>query len=85
MVTDNDTLVQCWSVLEHTSSPEESGTLATLSLDRGYWRTSNTSTSIRDCYNAEACEGGVAEMCGHVDCEDGYCAPGYTGPCEPCI
>lgn len=81
-VADNDTAVWCSWVLDYTSSPEENGTLASLTLDSGFWRTSNNSQTILECYNPDACVGGKAEECGGVNCRDGYCASGYTGPCE---
>lgn len=49
-------------------------TLATLALDKGYYRTSNHSHKIRQCYHADACIGG--------NDADKYCATGYAGPCE---
>lgn len=63
---------ECSPLLSHTTSPDADGTLQTLSLDAGYWRTSENSVEILPCYNSDACVGGVAE----------YCAEGYMGPCE---
>ena len=54
-------------------------TVASLTLEAGYYRTSNESTVILECYRHEACIGGNK----HGD----YCAAGYGGPCEfkvPC-
>lgn len=81
-VANNDTAGICAAVMEHTTSPEINGTLASLTLYSGYWRTSNVSADVRECYNSEACVGGTAETCGDVYCEGGYCAEGYVGPCE---
>lgn len=49
-------------------------TLATLSLKKGYYRTSNHSHEVRQCYHEDACLGG--------NDADKYCASGYEGPCE---
>lgn len=52
-----------------------SGTsVATLSLEKGYFRTSNQSHDVRKCYHEVACRGGS-------DANE-YCTSGYTGPCE---
>ncbi|CAN0107425.1 unnamed protein product, partial [Hapterophycus canaliculatus] len=50
------------------------GTLETLVIEPGFFRSSTASTDIRECFHEEACVGGV------VPSE--YCATGYTGPCE---
>lgn len=49
-------------------------TLETLTLEKGYYRTSNLSHDVRGCYSEEACVGG--------NDADTYCASGYEGPCE---
>lgn len=49
-------------------------TVADLSLQGGYYRTSNKSHTIYDCYNKKACKVGIAT--------DDYCATGYNGPCK---
>ncbi|CAN0600455.1 unnamed protein product, partial [Laminaria digitata] len=57
------------------SSAESDGTtIATLSLDKGYFRTSNESDVILKCFHQNACVGGSDAA--------NYCEPGYTGPCE---
>lgn len=81
-VSDPESYHACADVLEYTSSPEADGTLASLTLEGGFWRTSNTSTEVLECHNADACSGGEAPSCGDANCLDGYCAAGYTGPCE---
>lgn len=81
-ITNPQTIHECSDLLDYTTSLDSDGTLASLSLDEGYWRTSNTSKDIRQCHNEDACVGGEAEMCGDVNCAEGYCAAGYTGPCE---
>lgn len=70
---DNTSDVQlCTEVLDNTVSPSPDGTLATLNLKEGYWRSSNSSKDILECYEPRACVGGVGD----------YCETGYTGPCE---
>lgn len=64
---------ECIATLAHTRSLETNGTLASLQLDPGYWRTSDTSSEILACYAASACRGGA---------HDDYCDEGYKGPCE---
>lgn len=51
--------------------------LTTLPLASGYWRASNETTTIRECLNEDACEGGSV-----IQRSDDYCAVGYQGPCE---
>ncbi|CAM9098262.1 unnamed protein product, partial [Laminaria digitata] len=56
---------------------EASGTtVETLSLEEGYYRTSNQSHAILKCYQPSACVGGNDTA--------KYCAPGYDGPCKKC-
>lgn len=71
--TSNPDRVQlCESVMDHTTSSTVDGTLESLLLAPGYWRSSGTSTEIRECYEADACVGGT----------NGYCGAGYDGPCR---
>ena len=67
----------CRDQYEHSKSEGPGVTLETLEIEQGYWRAINTSrgNGILPCYNEEACEGGVTGSAG-------YCAQGYTGPCE---
>ena len=48
--------------------------MSTLVINKGYYRTSNRSTDIRECFYKKACHGGRDA--------DRYCATGYKGPCE---
>ena len=50
--------------------------LEELDIDEGYWRATNTSKTILECYNTDACKGGKTGA-------QGYCDAGYadTGPC----
>ena len=49
-------------------------TLETLDISAGYYRTSNHSHEVLECYREEACSGGQDA--------DRYCAQGYAGPCK---
>lgn len=85
VVSDDDAVALCTDIPLHTTSPDANGTLQSLSLEEGYWRTSNISREIRRCFNQDACRGGTAETCDGVFCDKGYCAEGYTGPyCSVC-
>ncbi|CAN0179302.1 unnamed protein product, partial [Ectocarpus sp. 12 AP-2014] len=54
-------------------------TLETLELEPGYYRISNTSHTVRECFQESACKGGTDAS------HDGYCAAGYEGPyCATC-
>ena len=61
--------------LEHASSDGGVTTLKELVIDEGYWRATNTSMDILECYNNDACDGGVTGMAG-------FCREGYHGACE---
>ena len=56
------------------TAPLEGTTVANITLEKGYFRTSNKSHDILQCYQKRACLGG--------NDTDDYCAPGYNGPCE---
>lgn len=49
-------------------------TLGTLELERGYYRTSETSLDILECHREEACVGGSNAS--------RYCAAGYRDACK---
>ncbi|CAN0255509.1 unnamed protein product, partial [Ascophyllum nodosum] len=55
--------------------------LEDLDIDKGYWRATNRSKSILECYNVEACRGGKT---GSPDyCDTGYAGMGpYCSVCE---
>lgn len=65
----------CREELKHTKSAGGNTPLKMLSIDKGYWRATDTSTDVRVCYNADACSGGTT---GSPD----FCEKGYEGPCE---
>ncbi|GMH83362.1 hypothetical protein TrVE_jg6491 [Triparma verrucosa] len=69
--------------------------LETLQIKPGFWRSSPTSTSIKRCYNNEACIGTVNASAHENSISDSsfnsteelisYCAEGYEGPyCDVC-
>lgn len=62
----------CDTAMEHTASLTADGTIETLDIAPGYWRSSRTSREIRECYEADACVGGSEE----------YCKTGHGGPCK---
>ena len=71
-MTNPDRALLCEPTLPNTDSLTADGTLESLNLAPGYWRSSNTSTDIRECPRAESCPGGT----------EGSCAIGYNGTCE---
>lgn len=65
----------CEGVMDHSNSSGGNVTLETISIQPGYWRATVSSTDILECYNGDACLGGVSGT-------DDYCLEGYEGPCE---
>ena len=61
--------------MTHASSRSGVTMLEDLEIDKGYWRATNSSRDILECYNGDACRGGLT---GAID----YCSAGYRGPCE---
>ena len=57
----------------HADSPGGAITVEELVIHEGYWRATETSTNVLECYNRNACLGGV---------KNGNCSQGYEGPCE---
>ena len=57
----------------HADSPGGAITVEELVIHEGYWRATETSTNVLECYNRNACLGGV---------KNGKCSQGYEGPCE---
>ena len=68
-----DSLPVCDDIPEGVSRDGPT-TLETFDLLEGYYRVSNESRVIRECYLTDACIGGTDHL--------NYCAQGYTGPCE---
>lgn len=72
---DNESMAPSCQELPIGTTWQSSGTtVSSLTLKEGYYRTSNASTSIVECYRQESCVGG--------DDPDKYCAAGYKGACE---
>lgn len=67
-----DEALLCEPTYPNTDSPMANGTLESLNLAPGYWRSSNLSRDIRACPRSKSCPGGT----------EGRCAIGYDGTCE---
>ncbi|CAN0074128.1 unnamed protein product, partial [Ascophyllum nodosum] len=76
---DETTVPVCEVVPEGVNTTGNSGMkLETLDLMSGFYRTSNKSGEIVECYREKACKGG--SNAGR------YCAEGYAGPyCAACV
>ena len=61
--------------MPHATSDGGPVTLERVSIDKGYWRATNSSREVLACFNADACLGGLT---GAAD----YCLEGYQGPCK---
>jgi hypothetical protein len=48
-----------------------------LSVAPGLWRPNLNTLTTLECYNSDACKGGVA-----IESTTEYCNEGYTGPCK---
>lgn len=78
-IEEGSTVPICIPQLDHTSSEGNDITVEALEIDSGYWRATPTSLSILECYNEDACNGGITG-------ESSFCSPGYEGPyCSKCI
>ena len=70
---------ECVSLSEariaHVWSSGGRTTLEDLEVEKGYWRATNKSKDILECYNDDACRGGIT---GATE----YCSEGYQGACE---
>lgn len=72
---DNESEIPFCKELPTGTTGRSSGTtVSSLTLEKGYYRTSNASVAIVGCYRQESCLGG--------DDPEKYCASGYGGPCE---
>lgn len=69
-----DGLTVCAEAPPGTSVPSSGTTVETLVVDKGYYRTSNQSHVVLECYQKNACTGGIAI--------ETICAAGYKGPCK---
>lgn len=62
-------------MLEHSNSSGGNTTIEMLSVESGYWRATAVSANVFECYNPDACLGGLTG-------ETAYCLEGYEGPCK---
>ena len=69
-----DGLAVCEETPPGATARSSGTTLETLVLDKGYYRTSNSSHVVLECYQTHACLGGTAA--------ESTCAVGFRGPCE---
>ena len=61
--------LECSTCPQFTSCPGGS----TLDLFKGYWRSSNMTDQIYECYNTDACLGGKIDLENGIStCQDGY-------------
>lgn len=67
-------LPSCEELPTGTVAVHDGTTAWTLCLAEGYYRDSELSLDILECYRHEACVGGNGV--------EGYCADGYEGACE---
>ncbi|CAM9448508.1 unnamed protein product, partial [Hapterophycus canaliculatus] len=79
VVVDAAFLPTCEIVPEGSQTTTRAGgTLETLEILPGFYRPSENSTDIRECFYAGACQGGQTP--------ENYCAQGYGGPyCAVCV
>lgn len=67
----------CTEIPTGVDDSEDGVTLELLDLDEGYYRTSNLSHDVLECYQKKACQGGVVV--------ESFCADGYEGVCKPLV
>lgn len=77
-VQSNESVPVCEEVPEGAVELNVGATLEHLELKTGYYRVSERSHNVLECYNEEACEGGV-------ETADESCAEGYKGVCEATV
>jgi hypothetical protein len=68
---------RCNLCTEELSCASVGSNIASLSVAPGLWRANLDTLSTLECYNTDACKGGVA-----TDSTAEYCSKGYTGPCK---
>lgn len=71
---DRETLPTCEPIPMGVCPSSTSTTLQTFDIKEGYFRISADSTIVLECYETDACTGGIDPS--------NYCAIGYTGPCK---
>ena len=65
----------CHEEVEHSTATGGNVTMDFLSIEPGYWRATNMSIIILECYRTKACLGGITG-------KEDYCKEGYEGPCQ---
>ena len=60
--------------VQHASSSQ--GIVEKLNIAQGYWRATNKSREVLECFNQHACKGGIASK------TSDYCVDGFKGPCR---
>lgn len=71
---DNEYVPICTAVPPGVNGNATGQILSSLDLKKGYFRISNNSHVVLECYQVDACRGGTNAT--------EYCADGYEGPCE---
>lgn len=74
VVERNDSVPFCAEVHPGVVAERDGVTLNSLQLKPGFFRISNESHDVLECYQEEACQGG--------EDPENYCTRGYKGPCE---
>ena len=68
----------CVDELQHTRSLGGSTNISNLDIESGFWRATSTSKYVLECFNEDACNGGITG-------DENYCEDGYEGPyCSIC-
>ncbi|CAN0056334.1 unnamed protein product, partial [Scytosiphon promiscuus] len=92
-VVDEDSVPTCEVVPEGSQTTTRGNTVETLEILPGFYRSSETSLDIRECFHEQACAGGeiVGEYCSEgysgpycAVCTAGY-SPGYAHTCKSCL
>ena len=73
-IEPEDMIPVCVDLPKGATAVSSGTTLATLTLEEGYYRTSVESHIVLECYQTDACLGGNAT--------DDPCSSGYEGPCK---
>lgn len=74
-MANSTSVPKCTAAMEHTTCSTKGKTLSTIVIDAGYWRATESSRDVLECYNPASCLGGVTGA-------PGNCKEGYEGPCE---
>ncbi|GMH76479.1 hypothetical protein TrLO_g8185 [Triparma laevis f. longispina] len=78
----NNLKAQCYPCPEGVDCSTSGSTTRSLNVDAGYWRSSQLSFDVEQCYNSKACQP-LNDTKGYAN--DFYCTDGHTGPlCNIC-